>query len=105
MANGSMLLSIWPKEATNVCGPAPSPGTHPDPNHPVFSVIIAGLPNSYFPPVPPQIMDVPKLDFDSLDAQTQQMLMDVVEKDMLFKIPINDREVLRVFRIIKKNRL
>ncbi|KAK9759167.1 Phosphoinositide 3-kinase family, accessory domain (PIK domain) [Popillia japonica] len=94
MANGSMLLSIWPKEATNVCGPAPSPGTHPDPNHPVFSVIIAGLPNSYFPPVPPQIMDVPKLDFDSLDAQTQQMLMDVVEKDMLFKIPINDREVL-----------
>ncbi|KAI4457618.1 phosphatidylinositol kinase [Holotrichia oblita] len=94
MANGSMLLSIWPKEASNVCGPAPSPGTHPDPNHPVFSVIIAGLPNSYFPPVPPQIMDVPKLDFDSLDAQTQQMLMDVVEKDMLFKIPINDREVL-----------
>ncbi|KRT80159.1 C2 domain containing protein [Oryctes borbonicus] len=94
MVNGSMLLSIWPKEANFIYGPAPSPGTHPDPNHPVFSVIVAGLPNAYFPPVPPQIMDVPKLDFESLDEQTQQMLMDVVEKDMLFKIPSNDREVL-----------
>lgn len=94
MANGSMLLSIWPKEANFVYGPAPSPGTHPDPNHPVFSVIIAGLPNSYFPPLSPRmLMDVPKLDFDSLDEQTQQMLQDVVEKDMLFKIPSNDREV------------
>ncbi|XP_071051233.1 phosphatidylinositol 4-phosphate 3-kinase C2 domain-containing subunit beta [Onthophagus taurus] len=95
MINGNILLSIWPKEANYLYGPAPSAGTHPDPNHPVFSIIIAGVPNCYFPPVTSELLqDEDHGDFNSLDNQTQQMLQDVVEKDMLFKIPSNDREVL-----------
>ena len=94
MVSGNILLSIWPKESNYIYGPAPSPGTHPDPNHPVFSIVIAGLPNVYFPPVLMQKLEsVPVGDFNSLDMETQEGLKDVIEKDMLVKIPSNEREV------------
>lgn len=93
MIQGSILVSIWPKETSHVYGPAPSPGTHPHPDHPVFSVEIPVTSNIIFPPVPADLTsNVIKGDFSSLDPQTQQVLLDVAVQDMLYKVPADIRE-------------
>lgn len=94
LIQGSFLVSIWPKETSHVYGPAPPSGTHPHPDHPVFSVEIPAT-NAIFPSVHSNLTsNVIKGDFSSLDLQTQQLLMDVAAQDMLYKLPSDIREVL-----------
>lgn len=93
MAIGNNLLSIWPMELNYVFGPAPSPGTYPNANHPVLCIQLDGPSKTIFPPViptkPQQVYDL-----NSLDHQTQKELKDAIDMDMLCKIPVKTREVL-----------
>lgn len=94
MVQGSLLISIWPKETSHVYGPAPGPGTHPNPDHPVFCIEIPVSCSIVFPPVPDDLIsNVIKGDFYSLDLQTQEILLDVSVQDMLYKVPSDVREV------------
>lgn len=98
MVQGNVLLSIWPKEANFIYGPAPGPGTHPIHDHPVLSIEITQQSGRViFPSVecyePTHIM---KGDFNSLDLQTQQLLQEVATQDMLSKMDTDVREVCRL---------
>ncbi|KAK4883151.1 hypothetical protein RN001_006470 [Aquatica leii] len=95
MVQGSLLLSIWPKESNYIYGPAPSAGIHPYYDHAVLGIEITGSPKTIFPTVPQlSPSQVTKGDFSSLDLQTQQQLLEISEQDMLFKAPTEVREVL-----------
>lgn len=97
MVQGSQLVSVWPKETSHIYGPAPRPGTHPHPDHPVFSIEIPVMSNAIFPPVPKDLTaNVIKGDFSSLDFQTQQVLLEVSVQDMLYKVPPEIREVRNI---------
>lgn len=90
-----MLLSIWPKEANYIYGPAPSPGSHPENDHPVLGIEFSGPSKTIFPYVQSDHhTHIHKNDFSTLDLQTQQTLLDLVTQDMLVKMPTEDREIL-----------
>ncbi|KAL3279433.1 hypothetical protein HHI36_016944 [Cryptolaemus montrouzieri] len=94
MARGSMLLSIWPKEANFIYGPAPPKGSHCDPDHPMLGLEIDCSFLVRYPPLEDPDYSIVKGDFSSLDQQTQEQLLDMSEMDMLEKVPSDMREVL-----------
>lgn len=94
MAQGNILLSIWPKESSHIYGPAPSPGTYPFAEHPVLGVQLMGPTRTIFPPTPDTSRALTGFDFSSLDDQTQQQLLALFDQDMLYKCPPELREVL-----------
>uniref|UniRef100_A0A1Y1L4Z2 Uncharacterized protein n=1 Tax=Photinus pyralis TaxID=7054 RepID=A0A1Y1L4Z2_PHOPY len=95
MIQGNSLLSIWPKESNYIYGPAPSAGIHPYCDHAVLGIEMTTPPKIVFPVVPQLTSaEVMKGDFNSLDLQTQQQLLEITEQDMLFKAPTEVREVL-----------
>lgn len=98
MTQGSLLLSIWPKEVTNVndhiYGPAPPLSAHPKPDHPMIGIEIVAPTKVQFPTISPELYtNVIEGDFKSLDKETQQLLEDACEQDMLYKFPPEIREV------------
>lgn len=100
MAQGSMLLSLWPPAANRWIGPAPCPGTHPLPDHPVLGVeLMVPHPCILFPSAPRPNSPELKGDFNSLDLNTQQQLLEIIEQDTLFNPPVEIREV----NLIKMN--
>ncbi|KAK9879212.1 hypothetical protein WA026_004058 [Henosepilachna vigintioctopunctata] len=94
MAQGSMLLSVWPKESNYIYGPAPPAGSHSDPDHPMLGLEINSNVRIKFPSLVGSDYSVVKADFNSLDQQTQEQLLDISEMDMLEKVPSDMREVL-----------
>lgn len=69
-------------------------GTHPDPDHPMLGVEIVAPNKVQFPSITPELYgSVIKGDFSSLDNETQQLLVDACEQDMLYKFPPEIREV------------
>lgn len=97
---GNVLLSLWPKEISYKYEPAPSPGTHPKSDHSLLGIEIAGPSKVIFPYVQPDnVTHINKGDFNSLDIQTQQTLLDISMQDMLTKLPTEDREVSNFQRI------
>lgn len=97
LAQGSWLLSVWPKvsELDHMYGPAPPSGTYTAIDHPMVGLEIAGPENCQFPKVSHELFqNIAHGDFSSLDAQTQQQLLDCCEQDMLYKVPQDIREVL-----------
>lgn len=98
MTQGSLLLSIWPKEPTNindhVYGPAPPLTTHPRLDNPMIGIEIVAPTKVQFPSISQDLYNaVKKCDFDSLDNETRQLLEDACEQDMLYKYPPEIREV------------
>ncbi|XP_025834319.1 phosphatidylinositol 4-phosphate 3-kinase C2 domain-containing subunit beta-like [Agrilus planipennis] len=96
MTQGGMLLSIWPKECNYIYGPAPTPGSHPFSDHAVLAVEIAA-PKVAFPPTNSFITSkefITKGNFNSLDSQTQEQLLEISAQDMLCRLPPDIREVL-----------
>lgn len=94
MIQGNLVLSVWPKEALFLHGPAPPPGTHPFNDHPMLDIQVAGMSKAEFPQVAPDLTShVVRGDFHSLDLQTQQQLVEICEQDMLYKLPPEIREV------------
>lgn len=95
LMHGSTLLSIWPKESNYIYGPAPNPGIYPYCDHSILSIDVAIAPNVSFPPlIQLDASEIIRGDFQSLDLQTQQQLLEITERDMLFKAPTEVREVL-----------
>lgn len=93
MVQGSMLLSIWPKESNFIYGPAPPAGSNCDPDHPIIGVDINSPVAIKYPSLEDSEYSVVKGDFNSLDQQTQEQLLDINEMDMLEKVPPDIREV------------
>lgn len=98
MTQGSLLLSLWPKDPNyvndHIYGPAPPMGVHPGSNHPMIGIEIVAPTKVQFPTVPQEIYtNVIRGDFESLDKETQQLLIDACEQDLLYKFPPETREV------------
>lgn len=98
MIQGSLLLSIWPKEASNlnehIYGPAPPLSVHPKPDNPMIGIEIVAPTKVQFPSISPEVYSsVTQGDFESLDKETRQLLEDACEQDMLYKFPPEIREV------------
>ncbi|XP_055624322.1 phosphatidylinositol 4-phosphate 3-kinase C2 domain-containing subunit beta isoform X2 [Toxorhynchites rutilus septentrionalis] len=82
MIQGSYLLSLWPPTAEKYFGPAPAKGTHPlGSAYPILGIEIPSYGGSVVFPEP--IKNLPpwtKLDFNSLDRNLQQELIDTAEQ-------------------------
>lgn len=94
MVQGSYLLSMWPPTTDKFLGPAPAKGTHPCGYHcPVLSIEIPDYGGRIiFPePVRPQTV-ARRLDFNSLDRNLQQELLDTAEQG--YTSAVDMREVL-----------
>lgn len=81
MVHGNYLLTFWPPSTDKYLGPAPINGTHPrNLDYPVLSFEIPHYgANLVFPKVTPSTMGSPKYDFESLDLNLRQELMDTAE--------------------------
>lgn len=99
MNQGSILLSIWPNETNyindHIYGPAPAMGTHPDPDHPVLGIEIVAPTKVQFPSMSPDLYsNICKGDFSSLDNETQQLLVDACDQDLLYRFSPEIREIV-----------
>ncbi|XP_076252250.1 phosphatidylinositol-4-phosphate 3-kinase catalytic subunit Pi3K68D isoform X2 [Rhynchophorus ferrugineus] len=99
MLPGGSLLSIWPKESNHInehmYGPAPAMGSHPQIDHPMIGIEIIIPSKVQFPKVDSNLFkDLSQFDFGSLDNETQELLSDSCEQDMLYKLPSDVREIL-----------
>ncbi|XP_028129846.1 phosphatidylinositol 4-phosphate 3-kinase C2 domain-containing subunit alpha isoform X1 [Diabrotica virgifera virgifera] len=99
MNQGSILLSMWPKESNyindHIYGPSPAMGSHPDPEHSVIGIEIVAPTKVQFPSMSPELYNnVTKGDFSSLDNETQQLLVDACDQDLLYRFSPEIREIL-----------
>ena len=94
MIQGSYLLSLWPPTTDKFLGPAPAKGTHPRGYHcPVLSIEIPNYGGQIlFPESNKQHHIAPRLDFNSLDMNLQQELIDTSEQG--YPSAVDKREVL-----------
>jgi phosphatidylinositol-4-phosphate 3-kinase len=77
MIQGHYFLAMWPPSADKFLVPSPPRGAHPYGDYcPILSIEIPSYGGTlYFPEIEPN-MNVPKLDFLSLDGNLQEELMD-----------------------------
>ncbi|CAG9823212.1 unnamed protein product [Phaedon cochleariae] len=99
MIQGCLLLSMWPKESNyvndHIYGPAPAMGTHPHPDHPMIGVEVVAPTGVVFPATSPDMYgDVAKGEFGTLDNETQQLLEDACDQDLLYRFSPEIREIL-----------
>ncbi|XP_055854096.1 phosphatidylinositol 4-phosphate 3-kinase C2 domain-containing subunit beta isoform X2 [Episyrphus balteatus] len=82
MVCGSYLLSIWPPTTDKFLGPAPARGCHPQPDLcPVLSIEVPPYGGRIVFPEPLENPPpAPKYDFNSLDCNLQQELLDTAEQ-------------------------
>ncbi|CAL4157282.1 unnamed protein product, partial [Meganyctiphanes norvegica] len=96
LSQGPHLLTLWPMVSDRRLGPAPYSSDHPHVHScPVLSVELAEFNGDiYFPDVEPGPPN--KLDFSSLDQNTQQQLSDIIERDVFTfnKSDVEEREIL-----------
>lgn len=94
MAQGSYLLSIWPPTTDKYLGPAPAKGTHPRGYHcPVLSIEIPNYGGQIIFPESIENEHIDRrLDFNSLDRNLQQELIDTSEQG--YPGAVDKREVL-----------
>ncbi|XP_019536339.3 phosphatidylinositol 4-phosphate 3-kinase C2 domain-containing subunit beta [Aedes albopictus] len=82
MIQGSYLLPLWPPTTEKYFGPAPAKGTHPlGDAYPILGIEIPSYGGTVVFPEP--IKNLPpavKLDFNSLDRNLQQELIDTAEQ-------------------------
>ena len=65
LAQGTFLLSLWPRQVEKQVGPAPDPGSHPDANScPVISIELPELGSPVVFPMQVPIQAPPSQDFN-----------------------------------------
>lgn len=80
MIDGSFLLSLWPPTTDKYLGPSPPSGTHPNSEDPVLAIEIPNYGGRLVFPTPIlHSQPAPILDFNSLDTNLQQELIDTAE--------------------------
>nr|XP_050846088.1 phosphatidylinositol 4-phosphate 3-kinase C2 domain-containing subunit beta isoform X2 [Vespula vulgaris] len=95
MSQGSFFLSLWPAIADRRLGPAPAPGTHPHSDtHPIIGLELPDYGGKVLFPTELRDHDVESLDFNSLDQNTQELLLDITQQDTFSRPPIDEREIL-----------
>ncbi|XP_033209286.1 phosphatidylinositol 4-phosphate 3-kinase C2 domain-containing subunit beta isoform X2 [Belonocnema kinseyi] len=96
MSQGSFFLSIWPASADKRLGPAPAPGIHPHGDtHPIIGLELPDYGGKVlFPSAELEDHNVESLDFNSLDQNTQELLLDITQQDTFSRPPVEEREVL-----------
>lgn len=94
MIQGNFLLSLWPPTTDKFLGPAPVNGTHPHGNeYPVLGIEIPNYKGPLVFPKPiPKPTPSPRFDFNSLDRNLQQELIDTAESG--YPNALDKREVL-----------
>ncbi|KAK3877587.1 hypothetical protein Pcinc_017702 [Petrolisthes cinctipes] len=96
LTQGSSLLTLWPMASDRRLGPAPYSSDHPQVHGcPVISVELKDLCGEViFPEIVP--LEPTKLEFSSLDSNTQQLLSDIIERDIFTfnKGSAEEREIL-----------
>lgn len=96
MIKGSYLLSLWPPTSDKFLGPAPAKGTHPRGYHcPVLSIAVPNYGGQVVFPSDTSSSTypvAPRLDFNSLDLNLQQELIDTTE--LGYQCAVDKREVL-----------
>ncbi|XP_055378493.1 phosphatidylinositol 4-phosphate 3-kinase C2 domain-containing subunit alpha [Condylostylus longicornis] len=82
MISGTYLLSLWPPTTDKFLGPAPAKGSHPQPD--VCPVLSIEIPTYGGPVIFPETVEnsvqAPRYDFNSLDTNLQQELLDTAEQ-------------------------
>ncbi|KAK6626146.1 hypothetical protein RUM43_006451 [Polyplax serrata] len=95
LTQGSFLLSIWEPVANKRFSPAPTPGANPVQNHPVLHISLPDYGGTVvFPELPKPTGKAPMYEFNSLDVNTQQLLINISEQDSYAKAKKTDREIL-----------
>lgn len=98
LTHGNFLVSLWPPGADKRLGPAPLPGSHPHSDlHPVLGLELPDYGGTLvFPSTRNKetVVTAPTYDFDSLDQNTQQQLLDIIGQDTFTRPVPEDREVL-----------
>lgn len=93
MIEGSYLLPQWPPTTEKILGPAPSKGTHPHGDHcPTLSINVPSYGGQVVFPEISQNTVATRLDFNSLDKNLQQELIDTAEQG--YPSALDKREVL-----------
>uniref|UniRef100_A0A336MPB8 phosphatidylinositol 3-kinase n=1 Tax=Culicoides sonorensis TaxID=179676 RepID=A0A336MPB8_CULSO len=95
MIEGDLLLSLWPPTGDKYFCPAPAKGTHPlGTYYPVLGIQVADYGATLLYPEPRvDIPTAPCLDFNSLDINLQQELIDTAEQGYPLD-KLDKREVL-----------
>ncbi|KNC29902.1 hypothetical protein FF38_01684 [Lucilia cuprina] len=103
MICGSYLLSMWPPTADKFLGPAPARGCHPQPDFcPVLSIEVPPYGGKIqFPEPLENPPPAPRYDFNSLDTNLQQELLDTAEQG--YPGAIDKREVFWEKRLYLQN--
>ncbi|XP_012259521.2 phosphatidylinositol 4-phosphate 3-kinase C2 domain-containing subunit beta isoform X3 [Athalia rosae] len=95
MSQGSYFLTLWPPNADKRLGPAPAPGIHPHGNvQPIIGLELPDYGGKVLFPTELRDHDVKSLDFNSLDHNTQELLIDITQQDTFFRPPLEEREIL-----------
>ncbi|KAG7196586.1 hypothetical protein KM043_013079 [Ampulex compressa] len=95
MSQGSFFLSLWPVIADKRLGPAPAPGIHPHGDiHHIIGLELPDYGGRVLFPTELRDHDVESLDFNSLDQNTQELLIDITQQDTFSRPPIDEREIL-----------
>lgn len=95
MIQGTYFLSLWPPSSEKYFCAAPPRGTHPLGDFcPVLSIEIPVYGGKLVFPEPLEGVPIPeKLDFESLDRNTQEELLDTIDQTIAFS-KLDRREVL-----------
>lgn len=81
MSQGSFFLSLWPAIADKRLGPAPAAGIHPHGDtHAIIGVELPDYGGRVLFPTELRDYDVESLDFNSLDQNTQELLIDITQQ-------------------------
>lgn len=96
LSQGSFFLSLWPAMADKRLGPAPAPGIHPHGNrHPIIGLELPDYGGRVVFPTELRNYDVESLDFNSLDRNTQELLIDITQQDTFSRFVFNrDRNLI-----------
>lgn len=98
LTQGNFLLSLWPPGADKRLGPSPLPGSQPHSDvHPVLGVELPDYGGTVMFPnggSSETVITAPTYDFESLDHNTQQQLLDIIDQDTFTRPLPEDREVL-----------
>lgn len=96
MIQGTYLLSLWPPSADKYFCPSPSRGTHPLGDYcPILSIEIPsyGCGQLVFPEIELNGAELPMMDFESLDNNLQEELLDTIDQGFT-NTKLDKREVL-----------
>ncbi|XP_051160561.1 phosphatidylinositol 4-phosphate 3-kinase C2 domain-containing subunit beta isoform X2 [Leptopilina boulardi] len=95
MSQGSFFISLWPASADKRLGPAPAPGIHPHGDtHPIIGLELPDYGGKVLFPSELRDHDIESLDFNSLDQNTQELLLDITQQDTFSRPPVDEREIL-----------